>query len=255
MSGPSDTDQSLNTVLNAAKVIDAIDELDGATLMELTNHLEMATSTVHDYLHTLETAQYLVKTDDEYQLSLKLFYYGMNAQRSTGIVSTAKPILQNVAKRTGETVWLVVEEYGKSVLIEQATGENSVPMEANVGDRVPIHSIASGKAILAYRDEEHVRQIIDQYGLPARTEQTITDEETLFDELADVRERGFAVNRQESISGLRSIAASIQKDDRVLAAISIAGPANRLSDTRIRDEFGPLLLESSNEIELKMKYS
>ncbi len=246
---------NLNTIVKATEIIEAIRELDGATLTELASYLDMATSTIHDYLLTLENIHYITKEDGEYRLSLTFFTYGMHAKQSVGIVDIAKPILEKVADETGEKVWLVVEAFGKSVLLEEATGENAVPMEADVGNRVDIHSVAGGKAILAYRDESHIRNVIDRHGLPARTEYTITDEEEFLDELETVRENGYAVNRQESVLGLRSISAPIRKDGDVIAAISVAGPAHRLTDSRIDGQLSTLLLESSNEIELKTKYS
>jgi len=248
-------EKNLKTILNAIKVIEAIEDLGGASLTELASHLNMATSTIHGYLNTLENAHYITKADDEYQLSLIFYKHGMHAKRSIGIIEISTPLLDKIAEKTGETVWLVVEEHGKSVLLEQATGENAVPMEADIGDRVDIHSVAGGKAILAYQDEKYVQEVIDLHGLTPRTEHTITDEETFRKELEQVREQGFAVNQQESVLGLRSISVPIRRDDEVIAAISIAGPAHRLTDSRINEEISSILLEASNEIELKMQYT
>lgn len=250
-----ESNQNLNTVLNAVRIVEAIEELDGATVKELCAHLDMAMSTIHDYVVTLTNAHYLTRTDDEYRLGLKFFEHGMRAKDSVAVVDIASPTLEKISEETGETVWLAVEEYWKSVLIEQANGENSVPMEASLGDRVAIHSVASGKVILAYRETSYVQALIDQYGLAPRTEHTITDEATFFEELEAIRERGYAVNRQESIDGLRSVSAPIQNDGEPIAAISIAGPVYRLTDAKIDGELSTLLLESSNEIELKMEYS
>lgn len=255
MNNHNDGEKSLKTILNAIEVIEAIEDLGGASLTDLASHLNMATSTIHDYLNTLENAHYITKTDGEYQIGLMFYKHGMHAKRSIGIIEISTPILDKIAEETGETVWLVVEEYGKSVLLEKATGEDAVPMEADVGDRVDIHSVAGGKAILAHQDEKYVQEVIDLQGLTPRTEHTITDEETFREELEKIREQGFAVNRQESVLGLRSVSAPIRRDDEVIAAISVAGPAHRLTDSRIDDKISTILLESSNEIELKMQYT
>jgi len=247
--------KSLNTVLNAIELIELIEDLNGASVTELASNLDMAMSTIYDYLNTLENAHYLKKTDGEYQISLMFYKHGMRAKRSIGFVEISDPILDNVAEESGETVWLVVEEHGKSILLEKATGENAVPMEADVGDRVDIHTVAGGKAILAHRDKKYIQEVIDQHGLIPRTEHTITDEGKFIEELEKVKEKGFAVNRQESVLGLRSISVPIQRDGEVIAAISIAGPAHRLTDSRIDEQLSKLLLESSNEIELKMQYT
>lgn len=248
-------DKGLNTVLNAIEVIEAIEDLNGASLTELATTLDMATSTIHDYLNTLENADYITKKDGEYQIGLIFYKHGMRAKRATGLVDISVPILDNVAEKSGERVWLVVEEHGKSVLLEGATGENAVPMEADIGDRVDIHSVAGGKAILAHQDREYVQQVIEQQGLTQRTKHTITDEEEFLEELENVRENGFAVNQEESVTGLQSVSVPIQRDGKAIAAISIAGPANRLTDERINNQYSTLLLEASNEIELKLEYT
>ena len=127
-------------------------------------------------------------------------------------------------------------------------------MQADLGSIIPLHTISSGKMILANYTQEQVNEIIEVHGLEARTEQTITDRETLFEELDTIAQQEYAVNDQESVNGLRSIGAPIFYNDQIVAGLDIAGPIHRLDDERLENELSKTLLQSINEIELKIEY-
>jgi len=102
-------------------------------------------------------------------------------------------------------------------------------MSGSVGTRAPVHSTAVGKALLAFQPDEVVDGVLAR-GLPASTPNTLTDARALRRELAAVRSRGYAIDDEESEVGLRSIAAPIRNDaGQVVASISIAGPAHRIT--------------------------
>ncbi|WP_197409784.1 IclR family transcriptional regulator, partial [Haloferax profundi] len=114
---------------------------------------------------------------------------------------------------------------------------------------------ASGKAILAFLPEERVLEIIDERGLEPRTENTITEREELFEELSQIRDQGYANAIEESVKGMRAVAAPIMLEDSVAGSISLAGPANRFVGERFEDEVPKLIKGVANEIELKLTYS
>lgn len=87
-----------------------------------------------------------------------------------------------------------------------------------------------GKAILANFPRERVSDVVEEYGLPAWTENTITDEESLYEELNRIRNRGVAFDDEERIRGLQYVAAPIQCDGELLGAISVSGPKKRFAD-------------------------
>ncbi|WP_436348394.1 IclR family transcriptional regulator [Natronorubrum sp. FCH18a] len=118
----------------------------------------------------------------------------------------------------------------------------SFSFDSTIGNWVYLHANSAGKAILAHLPEDEVREIIETYGLPAQTENTITDPETLFEELETVRERKYAMNFQEDLRGLYAIATPIIRDGRPVAAVTVAGAANRLTEERIEDDVYESLL-------------
>jgi IclR family acetate operon transcriptional repressor len=113
------------------------------------------------------------------------------------------------------------------------------------------HILALGKAILAHLPHDRIDEIVKRHGLTASPPNTITDRETLDDKLAQIREEGVAFDDEERIAGIRCIAAPIlSNNDRVLGAISVAGPSNRIRDDQFTEKLPRRVLETVNVIEL-----
>lgn len=236
------------------KIIATLQSMDGASLAELANELEFAKSTIHGHLATLESNEYVVRIDNVYELSLKFLEHGMFVKNNRPITRVGNPILEDLADETGEVAWLIVEEHGKAVYLDKAMGEKAVQTHASVGGRARLHHLATGKLILAYLSDERVEEIIDRHGLPELTPHTITDRDELQAELERIRDDGIALNDKETIDGLRAIGAPVLGENTIHGAICVSGPANRLTTERCHDEIKPLLLEATNELELKLQY-
>ena len=165
------------------EIIETLQEMDGASLAELADELDFAKSTLHDHLSTLVAKEYVVKSDDEYSLSLKFLNHGVFVRDNTDIWHAGRPIIEKLADHTGEIAWLIVEEHGRAVYLDKARGERGIQTHAEVGRRGYLHSLASGKLLLAYMPDERVDEIIDRHGLPELTSATITDRDELENEL------------------------------------------------------------------------
>lgn len=236
------------------KIIARIQELGGGSLAELSKELNFAKSTIHDHLSTLESKEYVVRDGEEYTLSLKFLDHGMFAKNELDIAHVGQPVIEDLAEKTGAGAWVVVEEHGKAVPLNKAMGEKGITTHATVGSRSHLNHLASGKLILAYLPDERVTEIIERHGLPEQTPNTITDIDVLKDELDEIREKGVAINDREAAKGVRSIAAPVLNKDEFVGAVCVSGPANRMTDERCHKEIKPLLLEATNEIELKIQY-
>ncbi|WP_280535478.1 IclR family transcriptional regulator [Halopenitus sp. POP-27] len=254
MSGPSNTAE-LSTVSRAFEIIETLKRENGATLTEVAETLDMSTSTAYNYLTTMTQLHYLVNDAGEYRLGMKFYELGTYTRRDLGILETIEPVLEAIAAETGEVAWFIIEEHGKAVYVAKAEGKHAVPTATSLGERVDVHCTAAGKALIAHYPDARVREIIDCYGLPERTENTITDRDDLFDELERVRDRGIAFNDEESVTNLRAVAAPVFDRDEVVAAIAIPGPANRLSGEYFREQLPDVLLSATNELDLKFRYS
>lgn len=243
----SDTRKTTETSLS---LLEAIDDLGGATLSELSEFTGLATSTLYSHLRTLEETGYVIQIDGEYQLGLKLFHLGEKARHRDDRYRLARQRAFELANTVTEEVNFAVEEYGRSIILFD---ETPAPSDAGfqVGRYFHMHSSASGKAMLAAFSEERVREIIDQWGLPALTENTITDAETLFAELETIRERGYAVNHQEELEGLQAVAMVVEEPDgSVFGTLDISGPSYRLpAEEEVADQLSPAVERLESDLE------
>jgi DNA-binding IclR family transcriptional regulator len=218
------------TTETSLEVLEAVTEIDGGTLSELSDHTGLATSTLHTHLRTLVEAKYVVRAGTEYRPGLKQFHLGERARHRDERYALAKEAATELATRIDEEVNFAVEEHGRTIILFGATA--SSPGDGfQAGRYFHTHSSASGKAVLAEYPEERVRDIIDRWGMPALTDRTITDYDELLAELETVRKRGYAVNDQEELEGLRAVAITVNNPDgSVFGTLDISGPPYRLPD-------------------------
>ncbi|MFC7236995.1 IclR family transcriptional regulator [Saliphagus sp. GCM10025317] len=246
----------LQTTETSLRIINALKALDGARVTQLASELDMAPSTVHGHLATLEQNEFVVKRGDIYYLGLRFLTLGEYVRNNSESYIHAKPKVKQLAEETGGRAHFVVEEHGRGVYLYTSTGEKAVKAYSSVGKRVNLHVAAAGKSILAFIPEQRVEEIIDECGLEQETEHTITDPDALFDELAEIRERGYAFNREEHIKGVNAIGAPVLgPDDRVVGAFSVSGPVHRMKGDWYEEELPNMLLATSNELELNIMYS
>jgi DNA-binding IclR family transcriptional regulator len=245
--------QSVETLL---EILDEIRELNGARVTEIADHLDLAKSTVHRHLSTLQEYDYVIQEGEEYHMGLRFLTLGEYARRRNPVYRQAAPLVEKLAQETEERSLLMVEEHGKAIYLHRGVGNRAVRTNSNVGTRRHLHTIAGGKAILAHLPEERVHEILDRWGLPQVTKHTITDREEFFDELERVRERGIAFNREEAIEGLNAVASPVlTRDDTVVGSLSVSGPAHRVKGEWFEEEIPDLLLGTANELMLNMTHS
>ncbi|GAA0682412.1 IclR family transcriptional regulator [Natronoarchaeum mannanilyticum] len=255
MTVPADIDRPVETVERAIEIVEYLKTNGSAGVPEITEHLGCAKSTAHRHLKTLEANSFLIEEDDEYRLGIRFLDYGAVARDEYTLYQEAKPKVDELADVTDEKIWCAVEEHGRSIHIYGAQGKHSVQTYARIGHRNYLHQHAAGKAILAHLPDERIEEILDTYGLPARTPNTITSEEALWEEIGSIREQGYAFNLEESVQGLHAIGAPItDENDVAIGAISISGPANRLEGSLLRDELPTLLLGAVNEITINLAH-
>lgn len=239
----------------AVNITEGIRELDGARVTELADYLDFPQSTVHNHLSTLRHRGLVTKEDDQYQIGLKWLEIGGYAatRKSAYNISTNK--VKFLAEKSGERAQFIVEEGGKGYYVATETGKKAVQVDARIGKRSYLHASAAGKSILANLSKERVEEIVSEYGLEQLTENTITDEDDLYSELEGIRDRGYSINDEESIPGLRAIGAAIEgKEGEIVGGLSISGPSSRMKGDIFSTSVPEILLEATNELELELKY-
>lgn len=244
----------VRTTEKTFEILEALKGREAGRITDLAAELDLNKSVVYNHLQTLREGGYVVKDGETYRLGLKFLDFGSNARGTLDVYDIGKPKVNQLAEEIGVVSSLMTEERGEGVYLYRTRGAQAAEHQAYAGYRTPLHVTAPGKAILAYTDEERVEEIIDDHGLPAATPETITDREELFDELAGIRDQGYALAEGENVAGLRAVAAPIQSErDGVLGAISVSAQVNQISDDHFESQIPNVIRNATNAIELDLK--
>ena len=165
---------------------------------------------------------------DNYRLGRALVVLGRRTEVATGL-DTAEAQLKQLTARTGESSSLAVRSGPHAVVLLLAASPQRLRVEHGVGNRLPLHASAMGKALLAFGDQDPDVVASGLGDLERFTSRTITTASDLAAELRATRARGWAVNREERYDGVVGVAAPVIVPGRgVVAAIGVQGPAARL---------------------------
>ena len=157
---------------------------------------------------------------------------------------TAKPYVQDLYSLTGETSQLVVRDNNEALLIDRVYGSKRVPRSSRVGGRLPLHSTAVGKVLLAF-DEPWVRDSYLKLKLSAATEQSVTDPVVLSGHLRKIRAQGYSISVNEQRIGATSIAVPVWHTGSLGAAIGVVVPTSQSANL---ERFLPALQATSQRI-------
>ncbi|MGQ4556194.1 IclR family transcriptional regulator domain-containing protein [Halobellus sp. GM3] len=245
---------SLTTVERAFEIVDLLWELDGAGPSEVAERMGLPDSTVYDYLRSLSETRYVTREDGEYRLSSYFLTIGGKMKYRNRLFQVAKPEMKRIVAETDELVGLTIENDGRAVVYHQEEGRRALSLGTYSGAATPLHTVATGKAILAHLPEARVDEIIERRGLVQRTEHTVTDPDELKAELAEIRDDGYAVDWDEQVVGMGMAAVPILIDDRVLGSFGIVVPTGRIRDASYRDDLLQKLQEMANTVTINYQY-
>ncbi|MEV4109179.1 IclR family transcriptional regulator [Nonomuraea sp. NPDC049695] len=226
---------SVQSVERALDVLEALAEHGGeAGLSEIAARTGLPYGTIHRLLRTLLTRGYVrQESDKRYALGGGLVRLGGIAESMVGV--WAQPYLTKMVELSGETANLAELEGDFVVYVAQVPSPRRLRMFAEVGRRVLPHSTAVGKVLLAGRPPAEAIAVFERTGMPRRTPNTITDMTAMLAELDLVRARGHAMDLGEEELGVHCLAVPVWDGDRVVAAMSVSGPAERI-DALDRDD-------------------
>ena len=246
--------RSSTTVVKAFAILDVLasNREGGTSLKEASRQLGMSKSTTHRYLTTLEELGVVERDErDRFRLGLRLIELAATFLSDQDLQNVSEPFLTQLAAQTQETVHLAVPFADEVVYIAKIDSPHAIRMASHIGARVPLYCTSLGKAILAWYPPDQVEEIISR-GLPPRTPHTVASAEALRAELQRVRAQGFAVDDQENEMGVRCVGAPVfDYTARVIGAISVSGPASRISPERSL-ELGPLVRDAASEVSRRM---
>ena len=222
----------LSSVANSIRLLGSFSgEENELGITALAGRLRLAKSTVHRLAATLTAARFLEQNDDtgKYRLGLALFELGSLVRRRMDVADAARQQLRELLETTGETVQLGIIDHDSVLYIYEMESRRAIRMAAAVGARAPLHCTAVGKVLLASQPADYVKQVLD-LGLKAYTPKTIVKKEELIETLAEVAQRDYATDDEESETGLRAVASPVRNHNgAVIAAVGLAAPVQRMS--------------------------
>ncbi|MFZ5626362.1 MAG: IclR family transcriptional regulator [Bacillota bacterium] len=249
--------QTLQTLERGLKVLSCFTaERNEWGISELARELGLAKSIVHRLVSTLEQGGFLEQNPltHRYRLGLRLFELGSLVAADREVRQYALPVMQELAAETGETVNLTVVNYQtwEGVCLATVDSPQSVKFTTRVGTSMPLHWGASHKILLAFLQDEEIRQAIEVKGLPGLTANTITSVERLWQEVATIRARGYALSFEEVDPGAAAVAAPIFGcDGRIAAGLTVVGPLYRLTEKKIQAII-PLVCQGAGRITARL---
>lgn len=224
-------------------------------ISSLSQRLKLAKSTIHRLAMTLVSEGLLEQNpeNERYRLGIALFGLGALVRRRMNVSSEARPWLFQLREKTGETVHLAILDGSDIVYVYNLESPHAIRMRSDIGVRKPAFCTAEGLAMLAFQPQSMIDRIIAE-GLSARTPKTNTTPTALRRALHNVRDAGFALEDEQSETGMRSVAAPVRNNaGEVVAAIGVAGPSQRLTDDVIA-QFIPEVVETAETVSERIGY-
>ncbi len=234
---PRDSGMAIQVLERATCLLDALAaQPDPVTLKELSITTGLHPSTTHRILNDLVLARYVERVDNGlYQLGMRLLELGSLVKGRLNVREAAIDAMRALHQLTGQTVNLSVQQGDEIVYIDRAWSERSgMQVVRAIGGRAPLHLTSNGKLFLSAADPRQVRTYATRTGLVGTTRNSITELDKLEQELAHVRELGYARDNEELEMGVRCIAAGIYDDTgKLVAGLSISAPSGRMQDSWI----------------------
>ncbi|MCM1234610.1 MAG: IclR family transcriptional regulator [Ruminococcus flavefaciens] len=241
--------QSVNRLLDILEVLSSVPQ--GMNLSDLAEATQLHISTTYRFVSVLADRGYVRKDSNsgKYRLTLRLFQISQRVSSVLELLPASEGYLEDLANFSREAVHLV-ERNGSEVvyLYKFEPFQHLVNMGTYVGCYNPMYCTGVGKSIMAYLSRKEVEIIWNDTDICQYTPKTITRLEDMYQELEQIRQRGFAYDNEEHEEGIRCIAAPIFNwENAPTGAVSISAPVSRMTDTAT-EMLAPKLLSVANEI-------
>ncbi len=221
----------------ALAILDSLSRSDrDLGVSEIANVTGLAAGTVHRMLTTMAYHGYVRQhpSTRKYSVGMRLLSVAASAHERIGAIS--RPFLTQLMQMSQETANLAILEGNSTLYIEQVPPPRMLRIFTEPGNRVPLHTAGTGKVLLAYQQPNVIESIIEETGLAPVTPNTLTDRSAMQQMLERVRNQGYATDLEEQEEGVCCLAVPVFTPDRqILAAMSISGPASRLSQSRLNE--------------------
>lgn len=238
--------QLINNALEILRILS--DEKEGMSVTDIADRINIPKSSAHRLLKSLKENNFIIQLDDskKYSISYKLLSLTNNITESQGLTNSAKIPMRNLADTMNKTIALNVMEGDSIVCIHFEESKDTPMFMIRRGFEMPLHATSAGKVFLAFMNKEKAEDVFSRNKSNKMTERTITDINTLLDELRDVRKNGFAKSDEELQIGVEGVACPIfDYYGKVIASVSFT---TLKTDKFVTDENVNMLIKCANTI-------
>jgi DNA-binding IclR family transcriptional regulator len=224
------------------------------SLADLASRTGIPRATAFRLLSTLEQSGFLDKVHGAYQLGIKCFVLGNIVAGGLDLRETARPHLAALRETTRETTQIAILDHWQVVYLERMLSPMSVGyMRSRAGAILPAYCTGLGKTLLAFRPDAEVQAWAATQKFAALTPRTITSAKRLLKDLAVIRDRGYGLDEEEREKGVSCIAAPIfNHTGHVVAAISVAGPTERLPRDLVGSDMAAAVVAAARSISIDL---
>jgi DNA-binding IclR family transcriptional regulator len=249
------TGYSAPSVKKAFKILHTIaDSSNGLGVSELAKQLKIGKSTVHGITSALEELGVLVRDPKrkKYSLGFTLLELRKKAYGKLELRDVAKTPMEKLMEKIGETVFLGILSGDHVTILDMVESHHEMKITSPPGTRLPLIAGATGKVFLSQLEEKKAKEVIQKIGLVKFTSKSIVDQKKFFKEVEEAKKRGYAMDDEEYMLGVKAIAAPIQTSSPPLAAIWVVGFTSSLNDQKMEKVISEIQ-KTAQEISRSMK--
>jgi len=224
------------SVRKSFQILALISESDqGLGVSELARRMGISKGTVHGITAALDELGVIIRNPitKRYSLGYTIMELGRKGLSRIPLREAARRHIEVLMEETGETVFLGIRKDDYILILDVVESNKELKITSPSGTKIPLSAGATGKLFLAYMEERNSLMYLKKSGLPKYTKNSVTDLERYLKEMKEVRERGFATDDEEYLQGVRAVAALINTDDPILAAIWVVGFSSSLTNEKI----------------------
>lgn len=220
---------------------------------EISRETGIPKGTTHRILKSLEEENFLEQGENgSYSPGMRLFNLGKIVEKNISIINLAHPVLKKLSQKHSCAAHLAFLDGPNAVYIDKYVSNNFFEFASKIGMRVPAYATALGKIMLSYLEEEKIKELFGGFSFKPYTQKTITNLDSLLDELKVCKKQGYAIDNEEICKGLKCYAVPIFNTSGVVeAALSLSKPTN-LFESKEEDEIINSLLKASSILNRKM---
>lgn len=240
----------VQSLVRAFGILDALAQSDGMPLSDIARLVGLPRSTAHRLLTTMEALRYVAfdRHRNLWSIGVQAFTVGAVFAQTRDLGKLGRPIMRSLLTEVQHCVNIAVPEGSGVCYVGQVAGHGFRQTAARPGAVLPLHTTASGKALMSHWSRGEFDRYLQRGALKARTARSIIDADKLRRELAVVLDRGYALDDEEHDNGLRCVAAIVQdRHGTPTGALSVSDRSSQLSRERLT-QLGPTLMLAAEQM-------